>query len=158
MLIWTYVNLNDQGKMEPSSWACRKPKDILKTAATSLTWGEASKRLNHYTELRVLRVEERWLQLMLALSITLPEINSPSVFEVWIRDWRWYCILLLDPCPSHMEAHSWAQEQLLLIAGAKAEQRKATSACHGDRYPSDLGRHEVYFSAFLPRTNTHRDS
>lgn len=62
---------------------------------------------------------------MLALSITLPEINSPSVFEAWIKDWRWYCILLLDPCPSDMEAHSWAQEQLLLIAGAKAEQRKA---------------------------------
>lgn len=62
---------------------------------------------------------------MLALSIALPETNSPSVFEVWIKDWRWYCILLLDPCPSNMEAHSWAQEQLLLIAGAKAEQRKA---------------------------------
>lgn len=62
---------------------------------------------------------------MLALSITVPEINSPSVFEAWIKDWRWYCILLLDPCPSDMEAHSWAQEQLLLIAGAKAEQRKA---------------------------------
>lgn len=26
------------------------------------------------------------------------------------------------------------------------------SACHGDRHPSDPGRHEVYFSAFLPRT------
>lgn len=35
-----------------------------------------------------LNVQEGGLQLMLALSFILIEINSPSVFEAWIKDWR----------------------------------------------------------------------
>lgn len=36
----------------------------------------------------MLSIQEGCVQLMLALSVILLEINSPSVFEAWIKDWR----------------------------------------------------------------------